>query len=162
MDDKKAEQGQQGENYWDFLHRTMAEERRQKELARYGEQVYADRQKAIDAAIDVVVGWIIPLMDEARKLGCGFFRCDLHHALRSTSLGECIRIQFADGRGKYFERCPSLDKTMNRFLTHPSGPEYWDVVSAVHRYVRERGFGPLSSRMLQQRVKLDKKLYRLS
>jgi hypothetical protein len=151
-----ADQENNTPSFWPWHLRKMADERKQRELEKFGEKGYAERQAGIDRAVDEVITWVTPLMEEARSRDFKYFRCSLDLG-RAASTAFGIRMQFADGKGNYFERCPGFTKILEKYVGHASIPEHWDVVDAIHSFVRQRGFGMLESRMCRQRVKLNKR-----
>jgi hypothetical protein len=107
------------------------EKRRQDEIKEYGEEEYARRIKAKEAVAKAVNERAAPMVDEARACGFMYFRCGLN-----TGTSIAIVLQFADGKGKYYERSIGLEKLMRKHLVHPSLPEYCDVSEALHREIR--------------------------
>jgi hypothetical protein len=133
--------------------RERYEKRRQMEMKEYGEDEYARRVKATAAVIDTVCGWVKPLVSEARERGFVYFRCGLK-LMPNLAVG----LEFADGKGQFYERSIGLERLMRKHLSGPVAtlPEYTDVSNAVHRYVRGlEGIKMLNHGMKAKRVRAN-------
>jgi len=129
--------------------RKRREERKHEEIARYGEEGYARRQEAKQAVLNELKGRLDLFAEGAKKRGFVYFRAllDLH---RNIS----IRLQFADGKGKFYERSVGLERLVTKHLGHALLMDFSDIEGLVHSYVRHiPGIGMLDHGMQVERVR---------
>jgi hypothetical protein len=88
------------------------------------------------------------LAEEAKKRGFVYFRVD------RRSNGVSIRMQFADGKGKFYERSVGLERLVKEQFGSPFLPVYSDIEDLVRSYVRNlSGIGAADHGMLDERVR---------
>jgi hypothetical protein len=118
------------------------------DLARYGEEELERRKQAKRAIADERCQRINPIVDDARRRGFGYFRSLLD--LRKDG----IRLQFADGKGTFYERMIGYSKLSNKHNIHLLLHDRSDIENSVHSYVRGMdGIGMLDHGMTATRVR---------
>jgi hypothetical protein len=134
-----------------YLHR-LAEEHRTNQIERYGEEGYSEREKVKDAVISDVIQRANPLIDEARRRGFVFVRCDTNRDAMSLP----VTMQFADGKGQFYERSLPIAKDAAKHGLRVTLSDAVDVRVAVESYVRGLdGFKGIESGMKRRRVRAN-------
>jgi DNA-binding FadR family transcriptional regulator len=129
--------------------RKRHEERKHEEIARLGEEGYARRQEAKQAVFNELKTRLDLLAEDAKKRDFVYFRTllDLH---KNTS----IRLQFGNGKGKFYERSVGLERLVTKHLRNALLTEYSDIEALVHSYVRNLpGIAMLDHGMQVERVR---------
>jgi hypothetical protein len=126
------------------------DEREADERRRLGEEGYAKAVAARDIAIQRLRERVDPLVADARRRGFVYFRSLQEIGARSAT----IRLQFADGKGSFYERRLGIEKLVKE-VGMPSGWK-WRLESAIHSYVRSLdGIGMLDHGMQAKRVRAN-------
>jgi hypothetical protein len=85
--------------------------------------------------------------EDAKKRGFVYFRADLH------ANDVSVRLQFADGKGRFYERSVGLRLLVKKHFGNAFVPVYSDIANLVNFYIRDLpGMGILDHSMLAQRV----------
>jgi hypothetical protein len=99
-----------------------------------------------------VIERVNPLVDEARRRGFMFVRCDTNRNAMSLP----VIVQFADGKGQYYERSLAIAKDAAKHGLRVTLSDAVDVRVAVESYVRSLdGFNGIESRMKRRRVRAN-------
>jgi len=151
-DNSGMPEDERAKQFWPgYLHK-VAEEHRESQIRQYGEEGYAQREKVKDAVISDVIERVNPLVDEARRRGFTFIRCDTNRNAMSMP----VTIQFADGKGQFYERSLPIAKDAAKHGLSVSLSDAVDVRVAVENYLsRLDGFKGIESGMKRRRVRAN-------
>jgi hypothetical protein len=85
--------------------------------------------------------------EDAKKRGFVYFCADLQ------ANDVLIRLRFADGKGKFYERSVGLRLLVRKHFGHAFFPVYSDITNLVHFYVQDLpGMGTPDQGMMMERV----------
>jgi len=130
--------------------RELRDEWHRAERASRGEEEYTRILGARAAAIQALCNRADPLVIEARTRGFVYFR-----TMRDLgSRPDAIRLQFADGKGSFYERSLGIE----RIASKVGLPRAWyrELEPALHSYVRSLdGIRMLASGMQIKRVRAN-------
>jgi hypothetical protein len=131
--------------------RQQRDEIEERDRAHYGEEEYQRRYTAKVATVRTLYERVNPLVEEARKRRFVYFRCSL-----DTGPDMSIRLQFADGRGTFYERSLSIGKVARVHGLRVSLIDAVEINGSVHNYVRGlEGIKMLSRGMTARRVRAN-------
>ena len=127
----------------------LADEHRKNQIQQYGEEGYTQREAVKDVVIAQVIEHAGPLVDEARRRGFTFVRCDTNR----DALSLPVLIQFADGKGQYYQRSLAIAKVAATHGLNVTLSDAVDVRVAVENHLRGlEGFKGIESNMKKKRV----------
>ncbi len=133
-------------NYDVLRRRKYRRELDDREKARYGD-AYEEWLRIRAAFKSDVWAWIKPMAEDASARGFRYFRCN-----QDTNRFQ-LQLQFADGKGSYFQRSVSLNRFADKYALSLNWDECLRIRSAVESYIRELvGMGMLDHGMTARRV----------
>ena len=129
--------------------RNQRDEIEKQDRSRLGEEEYQRRRGARRATIKTLCQRVMPMVEEARKRRFVYFRCSL-----DTGPGMSIRLQFADGKGAFYERSLSIDKVARDHGLETRLTDAVEINGSLHVYVRGlKGIEMLGPGMTAKRVR---------
>ena len=143
------------ENSWQITEaRKRHETRRREEIAKLGEENYRRRQAAKRAVFEELRERLDTLANNAKARGFVYFRARLNLGGPAEIT---LRLQFADGNGKFYEHSIGLERLIQKHLGTAVLMEYSDIENLVHLYIRNLpGIEMLRRGMQSERVRASK------
>lgn len=132
-----------------FMYQVLRLRKRRREIDERDQELYGDgyqeRLRIRDAIGSDVFEWIKPMAENARARGFSFFRCNTDRSR--------LQLQFADGKGAYFQRSVSLKRFADKYGISLDWNECPDISSATESCVLGlNGMRSLDHGMTSKRV----------